>query len=167
MVSLNFPKILKTLVDHDIAFIVVGGISGVLHGATLDTFDLDVVHSRESANVAKLLTALEEMDACYRIQPERKLRPDASHLSSPGHQLLLTAFGPVDFLGSVTKERGYAELLEHSEDWVIPGNIAVKIISMEMLILLKQETGRPRDLAQLPILRRTLEEIQRRKKKTE
>jgi hypothetical protein len=34
-----------------------------------------------------------------------------------------------------------------------------------MLITLKEETGRPKDLAQLPTLRATLEEIKRRKKK--
>ena len=37
--------ILKILAIHRVDFIVVGGISGVLQGAPIATFDLDIVHS--------------------------------------------------------------------------------------------------------------------------
>jgi hypothetical protein len=90
----RFLEILKVLIRHRVDFIVVGGVSAVLHGAPVTTFDLDVVHARNRENIARVLAALEELDAVYRAQPERQLRPDKSHLEGPGHQLLLTKFGP-------------------------------------------------------------------------
>jgi hypothetical protein len=92
-------EILKVLTQHRVDFIVVGGVSAVLHGAPVTTFDLDVVHARNRENVARMLSALEELEAVYRVQPERQLRPDESNLTGPGHQLLLTKFGPLDVLG--------------------------------------------------------------------
>ena len=162
MALLNYRKILECLVDHGVEFIVVGGISGALNGAPLDTLDVDVVHSREADNVQRLVAALRELDAYYRIQPERRFRPDESHLSSAGHQLLATKFGNIDFLDSVTRQRTYADLLPHSKDLAISLETTINVLNLEMLIVLKEETGRPKDLAMLPTLRGTLEEIRRR-----
>jgi hypothetical protein len=58
----------------------VGGVAAVLDGAPINTFDLDVVHSRNETNIARLLAVLEELDAVYRIHPERRIRPAASSL---------------------------------------------------------------------------------------
>jgi hypothetical protein len=125
------------------------------------------VHSTAAENVARLLPALQELDAYYRIQPERKFRPNASHLACSGHQLLVTKFGYVDFLGSVTNQRTYADLLPHSTEMALTPELTVRVLNLDMLLVLKEEAGRDKDLATLPILRRTLEEIRRKKKKDE
>lgn len=67
-------------------FIVVGGVAGVLSGAPLSTFDLDVVHGRGPANFDRLLPALAEMQAFNRDASDRRLPPDevAWHLPSKG-----------------------------------------------------------------------------------
>jgi len=62
----NFLSILRTLRRAQIDFIVVGGICGVLHGAPITTFDLDLVHSRDPENVQRMLAALEILEARYR-----------------------------------------------------------------------------------------------------
>ena len=85
MVRLRFREILRTLCRHEVDFIVVDGISAVLQGAPINTFDIDIVHSRNPANVQRLLVALGEMDAIDRLQPERRLTPAATHLESRGH----------------------------------------------------------------------------------
>jgi hypothetical protein len=46
--GIDFLAILRSLAQHEVEFIVVGGISAVLQGAPIATFDLDVVHSRSS-----------------------------------------------------------------------------------------------------------------------
>jgi len=56
----DFEAPLKTLTDFGVRFIVVGGVAGALHGAALQTYDLDVVHSREPENIERILTALAE-----------------------------------------------------------------------------------------------------------
>ena len=160
----DFLLILRTLSGRRVDFIVVGGVCAVLHGAPLATFDLDLVHSREPDNVERLMTALEELDAYYRGQGGRVIRPDGSHLSSPGHQLLMTKAGPLDLLGVIGKGRGYEELLKHTVEASVSGDVTVRLLDLETLIETKQEAAREKDRAVLAILRQTLEEKRRRRK---
>lgn len=150
----DFLEILKALRAHGVDFIVVGGVSGVLHGAPMTTFDLDVVHSRTPSNIDRLLEALGALDAFSRGQGERRLRPDRSHLASPGHQLLMTKYGPLDLLGAVGEGRDYDDLLVHSVQ-VRVGRIQVSVIDLDTLIDLKEQAGREKDKAVLALLRRT------------
>jgi len=90
----DFFAVLRALRNARVEFIVVGGLAAVLDGAPITTFDIDVVHSRSETNIARLLTVLEALDAFYRIQPERRIRPAPSHLTSAGHQNLITRYGP-------------------------------------------------------------------------
>ena len=158
MTKPDFVCLLGILVEHDVDFLVVGGVGAILQGATLSTFDLDIVHSTEPANIASLLAALEDLDACYRAQPEKRLRPSQTHLCSRGHQLLMTRFGPLDVLGSIGKGRRYQDLLPHAAEMTIGGGIRIRVLDLETQIAVKEETGQEKDLAALPLLRRALEE---------
>ena len=95
----DFLLILRTLAEHRVEFVIVGGIAAALHGAPVNTQDLDLVHSRAPANLDRLLVALQVLDACYRGQGSRRLVPRIPWLESPGHQLLMTAGGALDLLG--------------------------------------------------------------------
>ena len=154
----RFLEILKLLTRYRVDFIVVGGVSAVLHGAPVTTFDLDVVHARDRENIARLLSALDELDAVYRIQPERRLRPAESHLASPGHQLLLTKFGPLDVLGMIGKSRTWEDLRAYTQTMEIEPDMVVRVLNLEMLIAVKEELGFPKDIAVLPVLRQALKE---------
>ena len=59
---------LRVLLEQHIDFILVGGLVAVLHGVPVNTYDIDIVHSREPGNVARLLPALDWLDAVFRIQ---------------------------------------------------------------------------------------------------
>ena len=157
----DFLAILRTLTQHRVNFIVVGGVCAVLHGAPLSTFDLDVVHSREQDNIRRLLTALEELDAHYRVQLERSMRPDASHLSTPGHQLLMTRFGPLDLLGIIGRGHQYEDLVEHTVEMKVGRGLKVRVLNLDTLIQIKEDTVGEKDRAVLPLLRRTLQEKSR------
>jgi len=143
-------------------FIVAGGVAAVLEGVPLATFDLDIVHSRVPANISRLLAALRALDARYRIQPEKRLQPDESHLASPGHQLLLTRLGPLDVLGSIGRSRCYDDLLAHSHRTSAADGLEVRVLDLETLVAVKEETGQEKDLAALPLLRRCLDESRRK-----
>jgi|ERR1039458_6454916 hypothetical protein len=157
----SFLAVLRTLTDHGVDFIVVGGVAAVLRGAPINTFDLDVVHSTELENVGRLLAALTELKAFYRFQPELKIFPDSSHLRSPGHQLLMTTFGPLDMLGAIGRGRSYLDLLTDSTEFDLGDGVRVRVLGLEAQIAVKEEIGGEKDLAALPILRRTLEESRR------
>src|SRR5215469_7809037 len=158
----DFRSILRTLTEREVDFIVVGGVAMVLTGAAYNTFDLDLVHSNSSENVARLLVALEELDAHYRVQPERRFRPNASHLTSPGHQLLHTRWGPLDLLGQIGKGRAYADLLPHSMLMEFRDGLSVRVLDVETQIAVKEETGREKDRAALLLLRHVLEESRKK-----
>jgi hypothetical protein len=162
MTKPDFGCLLRILVEHAVDFLVVGGVGAVLQGASLSTFDLDIVHSMEPANITRLLAALEDLDACYRAQPEKRLRPSQTHLSSPGHQLLMTRLGPLDVLGSIGKGRRYQDLLPHAAEMPIAEGIRVRVLNLETQIAVKEEIGQEKDLAALPLLRRALEESRRK-----
>ncbi len=157
-------EILKVLTRHRVDFIVVGGVSAVLHGAPVTTFDLDVVHARNRENVARLLAALEELEAVYRVQPERQLHPDESHLAGPGHQLLLTKFGPLDVLGMIGKSRTWEDLRGHTRTMEIEPGVVLRVLDLETLIAVKEELGFPKDTAVLPVLRQALKQWSERQR---
>lgn len=143
---------------------MVGGVSAALQGAPISTFDLDIVHSRKAGNVSRLLSALERLDAYYRMHPERKLKPGLTHLSSAGHQLLMTRFGPLDLLGTIGRGLRYEELLEHAVQMQVGRNLRVSVLKLEKLIEVKEALAGDKDKAVLPILRRTLEQSEKANK---
>jgi hypothetical protein len=162
MPATDFLAVIRVLNEHKVDFIVVGGVAAVLEGAPISTFDLDVVHSRSVNNVQHLLEALAALDAYYRLQPERRIRPQASHLLSAGHQLLMTRYGPLDLLGAIGQSHGYEELLEHVNEMQAGPGLPIRVLKLAKLIEVKSETAGDKDVATLPILRKTLEEKGRR-----
>ena len=96
------------------------------------------------------------------LQPERRLRPSASHLASAGHQLLTTRFGPLDLLGEIGAGYTYENLLPGSVAVQVGEGLSVRVLNLETLITIKEQLGEDKDRAVIPVLRRTLEEKRRR-----
>jgi hypothetical protein len=133
-----------------------------VQGAPIMTFDVDVLYATDAPNLIRLLIAIEDLEGYYRIQPERRLRPQLSHLASGGHNLLATRFGPLDLLGSVGNSHTFLDLLPHTVEIVLGEGIIIRVLELERLIAVKEETAGDKDRASLPILRRTLEESRRK-----
>lgn len=157
----DVSALLQALVAHDVEFVVVGGVSAVIHGAPVSTFDLDIVPSRSDANVARLLSALSSIDARHRDLAGRSIAPDASRLSGPGHSLFMTRSGPLDVSGTIGHGRDYAGLAPRSRAVDLGDGLVVRVLDLDALIEVKREVGRDKDLASLPVLVRTLEERRR------
>lgn len=158
--ALQFRNLIETLNRHVVDYIIVGAVGAVLRGAPINTLDLDVVHSLEPDNLARVAAALEELDAIYRAQPERRLKPQAEHLAAGGRNLLTTRFGPLDVLGSIGK-RPVLSRSRFTQRGFGPGQ-RTPCLDLETLIAVEEEVGGEKDRAILPVLRRTLEESRRR-----
>lgn len=152
----DYLAVIRTLCHHRVDFVVVGGVSAVIHGAAIATLNLEIAHSRERENVERLLTALSDLEAIYRFQPERKLTPSATHLESPGHQLLLTRFGALDVLGMIGNGHEYPELALRSLCIELEGGVSVRVLDLATLIDVKKEVGAEKDLAVMKTLERLL-----------
>src|ERR1700684_1756616 len=125
----DFLAALRALREGGVEFAVVGGLAAVLNGPPVNTFDLDIVPARDEDNVAKLLRVLDSIDAIYRIQPLRRLKPTASHLSSRGHHNLITSCGPLDVLGTIGNGLTYEDLLPHTIEMDTGGGVRVRVLN--------------------------------------
>jgi predicted nucleotidyltransferase len=153
----KFHSALEALCTRHVDFIVVGGVAAVFNGAPISTFDLDLVHSRSSANLDRLLAALTEIEAHYRDQTTRKLPPRRDLLAGDGHNLMNTKFGPIDLLGTIGKGHTFESLQPETKEITLSA-FTVRVLSLPALIRIKEETAREKDRAVLAILRRTLAE---------
>lgn len=124
------------------------------------TQDMDIVYRIEEANLFRLKVALNALNAVSRDDP-RKLRFDETHLRTRGHKLAMTDAGALDVLGAINGDVTYEDLLPYAEELEVSG-IVVQVLSLERLIQLKRELGRPKDIAMLPVLEATLREANRR-----
>ena len=122
-----FREILEVLGRHGVEFVVGGGLAGVLHGSPIPTRDVDVVHARTPANIARLLGALHELHATYRNDP-LGLSPGESHLKGPGHQLLTTRSGQLDVLGALGQGLEHAQLSADAVEFDLGGAI-IRVVS--------------------------------------
>ena len=85
---------------HRDQFVIVDGMSAVLHRVPVVTEDVDIVHDRAEDNVERLVLALEELDAVYR-EIRGASRPDPTHLSRPGHRDAEIGRVHFDVLGTI------------------------------------------------------------------
>jgi hypothetical protein len=157
----RFAEILRLLAENEVEFVVVGMTAGILQGAPVTTVDLDLVHQRSPENVERLLRVLADLGATYR-HDSRGLRPAESHLVGPGHSLLTTRLGDLDCLGSIDQDRRYEDLIPQTVEIGIGEGRTVRVLTLPALIEAKERAGRPKDLAALPVLRATLDELKRR-----
>ncbi|MFI5301304.1 MAG: hypothetical protein ACHREM_24735 [Polyangiales bacterium] len=153
--------ILRELAWHEVEFIVVGGMAGLLRGAPVVTQDVDVVYARNEANITRLMTVLAELDAVSRTDA-RRLRIDESLLRSTGHNLLATKLGVLGLLGTIAPGVGYDELWPDSQTVPMDGR-NVRVVTLERLIEVKRGLPRPKDKFMLIQLEATLDEQRKAK----
>jgi hypothetical protein len=154
--------LIATLHRAGVQFIVVGGAAAQLHGSTMATLDLDIVHRRDPANVDKLLAVLDRLDAFHRYDlMNRRQRPTAEQLLGSGQINLSTSLGPLDPLCELAPGQGYDELMPHSEV-MRDEEIEIRVVDLETLIDIKSKVGRTKDKLVVADLMVILEERQRK-----
>jgi hypothetical protein len=159
-----FEKILEALGRHEVRYVVVGAVAAIAQGSPLPTEDIDVTPARDPANVGRLAAALLELDARLRVpdKPEGIPFPfDAASLAGNEIWNLTTRHGDLDIIFVPAGTTGYDDL---RRDAIIVdfGDVEAPMASLLDVIRSKQASGRPKDLAQLPALRQTLEVVRER-----
>jgi len=153
--ALRFADILQILRRHDVDLILVGGIAAVLEGAPVSTFDLDIVVRQTSENQGRLLAALLDLNARYRDPAGRHILP-VGHLATMRIHRLMTDFGALDVLETIGHGLAYPDLIGQTIDYEVEG-LHIQTLRLEIVILSKEQAGRDKDKAVLPILHRTLQ----------
>lgn len=157
----DFEALLGTLAEHEVEFVVVGGLAATVHGSARLTQDVDVVYGRNEKNLARLVEALASFEPYPRgAPPGLPFEWGVGTLRRGLNFTLTTTLGDIDLLGEVTGGGGYAELLPHSFDIDLFGH-RCRCLELPWLIRTKRAAGRPRDLEAVAELEALLEETER------
>lgn len=158
----EFTKILAAFAAAKADFIVVGGVAAILNDVVYNTKDVDIVHRRDPENIERVLGVTRQLDAYFWPDlARRKLSPRASDLAGRGHCLLKGPLGRIDILCELSNGRGYEELLPHTRQ-ITDAGLSLHVLDLPMLIKVKTEAGRDKDLRTIPDLIAALEERKKR-----
>lgn len=152
----RFLAILEVLCREEVEFVLVGGVAAILAGAPVSTFDVDIVFLNDGKNRNRLLRALRDLDASYLDPAGRRIAPDLDKLETMRIHRLKTRHGILDALTEIGHHWSFSELAAQSREVHLAGS-TVLVLELEALIESKVAAGREKDLAVLPVLRRTLE----------
>ena len=154
----NFQELLPLLQRAGVEFIVVGGGAAIAHGLARTTYDVDVVYSRSSENLNRIVEALRDYQPYPRgAPPGLPFLWDAATLKAGLNFTLSTSLGFIDFLGEVTGGGNYEQLLPSTFVAHVYG-VPIRIVTLERLIQLKRAAGRPKDFEVVSELQSLLEE---------
>jgi len=142
----DFEALLAALVEHDVAFVLVGGYSAMLHGSALMTRDVDVACPMTPGNLANLFNALEPLHPVHRMIPAKPAFTREQAAQSTWKNLYLrTDLGILDCLGSVLGIGDFHACLARSTS-IDLGAFRIRLLNLDALIDAKRAMGRPRDL---------------------
>lgn len=156
-------RILLSLAEHGVDFVVVGGVAVQAHGHGRATRDLDVIPRPDLVNLSRLGESLASLGA-------RLLRADRA-LDATDPQLLkraplvplMTVHGRLDLLNIALTSgapRSYDELRERAFEAQIDGR-TVPVAGLDDLIRMKRAAGRDVDLQDIGALTRDDEVLER------
>lgn len=152
-------KVLQTLVDHRVRFVLIGGYAGALRGSPVITGDVDICHARDDENLQRLAAALQALGARLHGAPhDVPFQLDAMTLRAGDHFTFTTTAGPLDCLGSPEGTQGSADLDASATDEDL-GGLVVRVASLDDLIRMKRTAGRPKDLIEVEWLSALRDEL--------
>jgi hypothetical protein len=161
MAPLQADAIFACLEEHDVRYVLIGGLAAILHGAPQNTFDADICPARSDDNHDRLAAALREMGARIRtsdVEGGLAFACDGAFLRSVEILNLVTAYGDLDISFVPSGTSGYEDLSQRAVTIAIKGHV-VSLASIEDIIRSKEAANRPKDVAALPILRQLQREI--------
>jgi hypothetical protein len=162
---LDPARLFATLHEHDVRYVLIGGLAAVIHGSTAMTNDADIVPDPDPANLERLAGALRALDARLRVpdNPEGlAFEPHPALLASMRTLNLTTSCGDLDLAADPAGIDDFGQLAASAVSYEIAGQ-EVAVAALADIIRSKEAAGRPKDHATLPILRALAEEIAARR----
>jgi hypothetical protein len=147
LTELDPERLLRTLVDHEVEFCVIGAFAAWLQGNPVMTVDLDVMPRRDLDNADRLAAALNALGAG---------RPDGVKAELEGADFLGwqsqrydTDAGPLDVVPHAAAIGGFEDATTVELEL---GDFSIRVLGLDDVIASKEELGRPKDTAALPAL---------------
>jgi hypothetical protein len=148
--ELDAETLLRTLVEREVEFVVIGGLAVAFHGYARATKDVDVVPRPDRMNRRRLYGALASLDAAPievgEFRPEELPVPFAPEgLDLGGNWALRTQAGRVDVLQWVAGVHGFDELRTRAVEATLPNVGRVLFAGLDDLVAMKRAAGRAID----------------------
>lgn len=141
----DFEALLQRLTDHDVDFILVGGVAATVHGSARLTQDLDVVYGRSAPNLERLVASLADLEPYPRgAPPGLPFEWSEATVRAGLNFTLTTQLGDLDLLGEIVGGGTFDELLEETIPIELFGS-ACRCLTLDKLIEVKRAAGRPKD----------------------
>jgi hypothetical protein len=151
-VATNFRAILEALLDHEVEFVVVGGVALVARGAPRTTEDIDLCYARDELNLGRLAAALAPLQPYLRdAPPGLPFTLDATTLKAVLNFTLTTTMGDVDLLGDLSGIGGYQDVKAASSALPLYGR-SIRVLDLTGLERAKTAAGRIKDIADLAFI---------------
>lgn len=143
---------LRLLTQHQVEFVIVGGVAISAHGSSYLTYDLDVAYARTPDNLKRLAAALAPYHPRPRDFPaDLPFVWDEQTIKQGTTFTLTTDLGNIDLLGEVAGLGDYERVRGQS---VVMNlfDLPCQVLSLDALIVAKRAAGRTKDLLVLPEL---------------
>ncbi|HVM14199.1 MAG TPA: hypothetical protein VM287_07705 [Egibacteraceae bacterium] len=158
------PQELVAVLDrHGVDYVVIGGVAARLHGSPTLTEDLDLTPERSVENLRRLASALEDLDARLAAPGAEgglAVPLDEFSFNSPV-MAFVTRAGLVDVNLEPAGIGGYEHIASRAVEYEVSG-IRLRVAALQDIIRSKETSDRPKDRAQLDILRDLADELARR-----
>lgn len=157
---LDTERLILTLAEHGVAYVIVGGIAAIMHGSTSATFDFDLVPKASADNLDALADALRALNAALRLEDGSTIAVplDRQALSQYELSTWRTDAGDLDVIRGIPTAEGMIHLAMHDElaetgVRVTVFDTQVTIADLDAIITSKETADRDVDHASLPALR--------------
>ena len=153
------------LAEHGVDYVMIGGLAAALHGSDMVTTDLDITPASGEDNLERLSAALRSLRA--RIRSDGLVfSHDGSSLANADVWNLVTDFGDLDVCFVPSGTQGFIDLRRRAVVIDVLGT-TTHVASLPDIIRSKAAAGRPKDQIAVPVLRRLLAEVERRRRSAE
>lgn len=159
MKELDPERLLRTLVEHEVEFCVIGAVAAWLQGSPAVTLDVDVMPRRDLDNAERLAMALNSLEV-RPLGGKSSVELEGADFLGWQTQRFDTNAGPLDVVPKAAAIGGYEEVATIE---LALGDLSVRVITLDEVIASKEKLGRPKDTAALPALYATREAIRRRR----
>jgi hypothetical protein len=121
-------RILAGLRSHGVSYVLVGGLGAAVHGASLDTDDVDICLPGDTENLARLALALQQL-----VAEQRHPRSDEDHQVS-----FDTPFGRLDVFES---DEEFTALNANAIEVNVGRGVVTRVASLDDLARLKRASA--------------------------
>ncbi len=145
----------RVLNEHEVRYVLIGGLAGEFLGAPLGTNDIDICYQRTTENMQRLAEALRHLDAKLRVARVDEDLPfllDQATLAAGDSFTFRTDAGDLDVLGTPSGTGGFRDLDAGATTCNLGEGLIVRVVGLDDLIRMKEASARPKDQAHLQVL---------------